>query len=235
MNFVLEMLRQAVERILDFDPRLWATIGRTLWLAFASTVAAALVAVPLGGWIGMRSRGPVGGPRAVAANIGLGLPPVVLGIFLGLLLLPGAPLGWLNWLVTLRGVWLAQLLLAIPLIVALTAGAAAQGPAQLVVQARALGASPRAQLGLLIAELQPAILAALLAAALAGIGEVGAVIIVGGNVPGHTNTLASTVVLDLSAGDVAGAVAHAIMLGMLVAVLTWALGRAQRAAREVVA
>lgn len=233
MSFVLHMLGEALSQIFQGDPQLWSTIGRTLWLAFASTAVAAAIGVPLGVWIGMRSRGPARGVRAVAANVGLGLPPVVLGIFLGLLLLPGAPLGWLQWLVTLRGVWLAQLLLALPLIVALTAAAVAQGPASLVLQARALGASPRDQLLLTIAELRPAIIGAVLAAALAGIGEVGAVIIIGGNVEGHTNTLASTVVLDLSAGDAAGATAHALVLCVLVGALTWGVSRAQRAARVV--
>ncbi|MBO9532948.1 MAG: ABC transporter permease [Solirubrobacteraceae bacterium] len=230
MSFVLHMLGEALDRIASGDAELLATLGRTLWLAAASAFVAALVGIPLGARAGLRAHGPVGGFRAVAANIGLGLPPVVLGIILGLLLLPGAPLGGLRWLTTMNGIWLAQVLLAAPLVAALTAAAVAQGPANLVLQARALGASPRDRLLLLLGEIRPALLAAVLAAALLGIGEVGAVIIIGGNVAGHTNTLASTVVLDLAASDTAGATAHALLLLGLVGILTWMHGRARRAA-----
>ncbi|MEH3053486.1 MAG: ABC transporter permease [Patulibacter minatonensis] len=230
MSFVLHVLGEALRLIVAFDPALWATVARTLLLALASTAAAGAIGIPLGAWIGLRARrGPGGLLRAIGANVGLGLPPVVLGIFLGLLLLPGAPLGWLQWLDTIQGVWLAQVLLAAPLVTALTVAAVAQGPAALLDQAQALGAGRRDRLALLLAEVRPALLAALLAAALAGIGEVGAVIIIGGNISGQTNTLASTIVLELSAGETEAATASTLLLCLLVALLTWGLGRARRA------
>ncbi|MFT4036236.1 MAG: ABC transporter permease [Patulibacter sp.] len=228
MSFVIHLLGEALREIATFDGALWATVARTLWLAVASTAAAGVLAVPLGSWLGLRAAERRSGRCVLTvANIGFGLPPVVLGILLGLVLLPGAPLGSLGWLATLRGVWLAQVVLAVPLIVALTA-TAAQQPAPLIAQARALGAPAGARLILLAAELRPAIAGALLAAMLAGVGEVGAVIIVGGNVAGHTTTLASTIVLDLGAGDPVGATAHALLLAMLVAALTLAVRRVQR-------
>lgn len=231
MRFVVHEFGEALHLLFEGDPSLWATVLRTVWLTIASTAVAGLIGVPLGAWIGMRSRGAAGGLRALGANVGLGLPPVVVGIVLGLLLAPGGLLGRLQWLVTLEGIWLAQVVLAAPLIAALTAAAAAQGPVAVVQQARALGADQRAQLALLLAELRPAILGALLAAALVGLGEVGAVIIIGGNVDGHTNTLASSVVLDLNASNPARAIADALVLGALIGALTWGAGRAQRAAR----
>ena len=155
----------------------------------------------------------------VAANAGLGLPPVVLGVFLALILLPSSLLGPLEWTSTLQGVILAQTLLALPIVVALTAAAVAQLPAGLLDQARAYGASGARRALLALREARVGVMAAAIAALGSALAEVGAVVIVGGNLRGQTDTLASAVLLDLSAGDPVGATAHVLVLVGLVLLL----------------
>jgi len=211
MEFLVNMLGQAVERIADGDGAIWSTTLRTLRFALESTLFALALGLPLGFWLGeARTRPRRAG--TVLANAGLGLPPVVLGVFLALLLLPTSPLGRLQWTSTLPAVILAQTLLALPIVVALTAAAVAQLPAGLLDQARAYGASGARRSLLALREARVGVLAAVIAAFGSALAEVGAVVIVGGNIRGRTDTLASAVLLDLSAGDPAGATAHVLVL-----------------------
>lgn len=217
MEFVLEMLGQAFERILDGDAAVWSTAWRTILLAVESTAIALALGLPLGFWLGERRTRP---RRAgvVLANAGLGLPPVVLGVYLALLLLPASPLGFLHWTSTKPAVVLAQALLALPIVIALTAAAITQLPDGLLDQARAFGAGIPGRAALALREARVGVLAAVIAAFGSALAEVGAVVIVGGNVRDQTNTLASSVLLDLSAGDPAGATAHVLVLAALVLV-----------------
>jgi tungstate transport system permease protein len=211
MHFVLEMLAQAFDRIGSGDGALLATTWRTLRLAFVSTAIALALGLPLGLLLAdARSRGRRAG--LIVANAGLGLPPVVLGVYLALLLLPSAPLGGLAWTNTLEAVVLAQTLLALPLVVALTAAAVHALPDGLLAQARAFGAPAWRRGVLALREARVGVLAAVIAALGSAVAEVGAVVIVGGNIRGQTSTLASTVLLDLAAGDPAGATADVLVL-----------------------
>jgi tungstate transport system permease protein len=231
MRFVLEMFEQAFQRIGDADATLLGTTWRTLRLAFGATGVALLVGLPLGVAIAQaRPRRRRAG--FVLANAGLGLPPVVLGVFLALVLLPGSPLGTLQLTNTLWGVFLAQVLLALPIVVALTAAAVAGLPEGLLEQARAFGAGwwPRAALAL--REAWVGVVVAVIAALGSAVAEVGAVVIVGGNIRGQTDTLASAVLLDLSAGDPAGATADIIVLLAIVAALGVVLTLVQQRGRR---
>jgi tungstate transport system permease protein len=232
MRFFFEMLGQALDRIGGADAQLLATTWRTLRLAFGATAIALVMGLPLGVAIAQARR-----PRArrfgfTLANAGLGLPPVVLGVFLALVLLPGSPLGTWQLTNTLWGVLIAQVLLALPIVVALTAAAVSGLPDGLLDQARAFGASWPARAVLAVREARVGIYAAVIAALGSAVAEVGAVVIVGGNMRGQTSTLASQVLLDLSAGDPAGATADVLVLLFIVAVLGGVLTIAQqRAAR----
>jgi tungstate transport system permease protein len=232
VHFLFALLSQALDRIFSGDAALLATTWRTLVLAFASTAIALALGLPLGllladvGRRSRRSRARRAG--LVVANAGLGLPPVVLGIYLALALLPGAPLGGLRWTYTLEAIVLAQTLLALPLLVALTAAAVHALPDGLLDQARAFGA-PRVRLALLaLREARVGVLAAVIAALGSAVAEVGAVVIVGGNIRGQTSTLASTVLLDLAAGDPAGATADVLVLVAVVLALGLALTLVQQ-------
>lgn len=218
MNFLYEMVAQALDRIAGADAELLATTWRTLRLAFGATAVAMLLGLPLGVAIGQAA------PRVrrfgfVVANAGLGLPPVVLGVFFALLLLPASPLGALRWTNTIWAVFAAQVLLALPIIVALSAAAVAGLPDGLLHQARAYGARWPARALLALREARVGVLVAIIAALGSAVAEIGAVVIVGGNISQQTNTLASTVLLDLAAGDPAGATADVVVLLAVVLLL----------------
>jgi tungstate transport system permease protein len=218
MRFLFEMLGHALDRIGGADAQLLATTWRTLRLAFGATAIALALGLPLGVAIAQAR------PRRrrlgfTLANAGLGLPPVVLGVFLALVLLPGSPLGSWQLTNTLWGVLIAQVLLALPIVVALSAAAVAGLPAGLLDQARAFGASRARRYALALREARVGVTAAAIAALLSALAEVGAVVIVGGNLRGKTNTLASTVLLDLSANDPASATANVLILLALVLIV----------------
>jgi tungstate transport system permease protein len=218
VSFVLQMIGQAIDRIASGDVAVWSTVWRTLRLALESTALALALGLPLGVWLGeARTRGRRIG--IVLANAGLGLPPVVLGVFLALALYPSSPLGPLELTNTLTAAILAQMLLALPIVIALTAAAVAGLPAGLLDQARAFGASRARRYALALREARVGVTAAAIAALLSALAEVGAVVIVGGNLRGKTNTLASTVLLDLSANDPASATANVLILLALVLIV----------------
>jgi tungstate transport system permease protein len=230
MEFVLQMIGQGIDRIASGDVEVWSTGWRTLRVALESTAIALVLGLPIGVWLGeARTRGRQFG--LVIANAGLGLPPVVLGVFLALALYPGSPLGRLELTSTLTAVIIAQVLLALPIVVAITAAAVAGLPRGLLDQARAFGASRWRRGALAVREARVGVLTAVMAGLLSALAEVGAVIIVGGNIRGDTNTLASTVVLDLAAGNPASATANVLLLLTLVLIVGGLLTLVQQRAR----
>jgi tungstate transport system permease protein len=230
MEFLFQMLAQGWDRIFSGDAVLISTIWRTLWLAAESTLVALVIGLPIGVWLGeARSRGRRIG--LVIANAGLGLPPVVLGVYVALAIQPRGPFGPLELLNTVTAMIIAQVLLALPIIVAITAAAVAGLPPGLLDQARAFGASHARRGILAVREARVGVLAAVMAGLLSALAEVGAVIIVGGNLYGDTNTLASTVVLAIAASDPAGATANVLVLLALVLVVGGLLTIVQQRAR----
>jgi len=205
------MLRQALGDIAGGDADLIAVTLRTVLLALASTTIALAIGVPLA----YLSAG--GTPRLqriglVLANAGLGLPPVVIGVYLALVLVHGSLIGGLQWTYTLTAIVIAQTLLALPIVIALTASAIRSLPDGLLEQARAFGASRMQLATLALREARIGVMAAVIVAFGSALAEVGAVVIVGGNIRGETNTLASTVLLDLAAADPAAATANVLVL-----------------------
>ncbi|HEY4280984.1 MAG TPA: ABC transporter permease [Conexibacter sp.] len=227
MEFLWQMLSQAFNTIVDGDPELYATLWRTMRFALIATAIALVIGLPIALLLSSaRSRGQRAG--LLVANAGLGLPPVALGIYLGIALQPSWPLGGLRWSFTPQGVVLAQALLALPIVVALSAAALRAVPEGLLDQARAFGASRAAVAVLALREARVGIIAAVIASLGSAIAEVGAVVIVGGNSSGVTNTLASTVLLDLAAANPSSAVADTLILLAVLLVLALILTLVQR-------
>ena len=232
MNFVWDGIQQAADLLVHGDHDIFVVVGTTLRVALWSTLFALALGLPLGLLLGLgRFRGRRAG--LAVANAGMGLPPVVVGLVAALLLFRGAPLGGLDLLYTLNGVILAQTLLALPLVAALTAAAVQSLPAGLLEQARAFGASRAQVAALALREARVGVLAATIAAMGSAFAEVGAVVLVGGNINGETQTLASAVLVRVSAGEYGRAIAlGAILLGIilvLAAVLTVAQQHQRRA------
>jgi tungstate transport system permease protein len=227
MSFFWHGVREAWHLIVTGDPYLRHVIWVTVKVATVSTGVALAIGLPLGLGLGLgRFRGR--GAALVVANTGLMLPPVVVGLVLSLLMFPAAPLGRFQWLFTLRGVYIAQVVLALPVVVALTASSVRALPAGLFAQARALGAG-RVQLGALaLSEARIGVLTATIAAIGSALSEVGAVVLVGGNVEGYDQTLASAALQQVNAGHYADGVAIAIVLLGLMLVVTAALTVVQR-------
>jgi len=232
MNFVWDGIQQAADLLVHGDHDIFVVVGTTLRVALWSTLFALALGLPLGLLLGLgRFRGRRAG--LAVANAGMGLPPVVVGLVAALLLFRGAPLGGLDLLYTLNGVILAQTLLALPLVAALTAAAVQSLPAGLLEQARAFGASRVQVAALALREARVGVLAATIAAMGSAFAEVGAVVLVGGNINGETQTLASAVLVRVSAGEYGRAIAlGTILLGIilvLAAVLTVAQQHERRA------
>jgi tungstate transport system permease protein len=232
MQFLWEGFKQAIQLIVHFDPGLRQLFRVTIEVAAASTAIALILGLPLGLALGLgRFRGRNSG--LAVANAGLGLPPVVVGLALSLLMFPEAPLGGLHLLFTLKGVIVAQAVLALPIIVALTAAAVQAVPAGLLDQARAFGAG-RAQLWTLaLREARIGVLAAAIAAVGSALSEVGAVVLVGGNIEGSTQTLASAALQRVDAGRFAEGMAIGIVLLGLILLVGGALTFAQHRGADV--
>ena len=132
---------------------------------------------------------------------GMGLPPVVVGLFVYLLLSRAGPLGWLNWLFTPSAMIVAQVIIALPLVVGLTMSAVQSVDPALRLQVRSLGATPDQVMWTVLAESRPGVVAAILAAFGGIISEVGAVMLVGGNIEGSTRVLTTAIVLETRKGN----------------------------------
>src|SRR3954469_15641596 len=231
MDFLLDGLRQAFDLLVHPDAEVLGIVGVTLRLALWSTLLSLALGLPLGLALGLgRFRGRRAG--LALANAGMGLPPVVVGLVAALLLFRGAPLGGLNMLYTVNGVVAAQTLLALPLVAALTAAAVQALPAGLLEQARAFAASRAQVAALALREARVGVLAATIAAMGSALAEVGAVVLVGGNIDGETQTLASAVLVRVSAGEYGRAIALGTILLGLILVLAAGLTLAQQHERR---
>lgn len=227
MDFLWDGLRQAGDLLVSGDDQVLDIVWVTLRMAFWSTLLALAAGLPLGLLLGI-ARFPGRGAALALVNAGMGLPPVIVGLVVALLLFRGAPLGGLNLLYTLNGVILAQTVLAFPIVAALTASAVQSLPDGLLDQARAFGASHTAVAALALREARIGVLAATIAAAGSAFAEVGAVVLVGGNIEGQTQTLASSVLVRVSAGEYGTAIALGILLLGLVLLLAAALTALQQ-------
>lgn len=177
---------------------------------------ASLVGFPLGAWLALY---PVPGKRFIELVLytGMAFPPVVVGLVVYLLLSRSGPLGELGWLFTPNAMIVAQVIIALPMVAGLTITALEGLDPALRLQLRALGASPRQIMGTLLLEARGGVLAALIAAFGSIISEVGAVMLVGGNIEGETRVMTTAIVLETRQGNFELALA----LGLLLLSLTF--------------
>jgi tungstate transport system permease protein len=228
MGYVWDQIRGAMPLITHGNPYIMNLLWVSIRVAVISTSAALVIGLPIGLALGL---GRFRGRRTlqILANASLALPSVVVGIGLLLLLLPQGAFGSLQIEFSLTAVYIAQAILALPYIVALTPAAIQGLPPGLIAQARALGAG-RLQLSLLaLREAKLGVFAAVIAALGATLAEVGAVVLVGGNFQGHDETLASALLEQFNyTGHDPFATAIAILLLALILVLAAALTLVQQ-------
>ncbi len=212
METLQEALREALRLLTGFDPALLEVVGMTLRVTGGALLLAGLIGLPLGAALGLRERVPLAGCTLPVIYTGMGLPPVVVGLFVYLMLSNRGPFGRLDWLFTPRAMIVAQTIIALPLIVGLTLTALRSLDPALKLQVRSLGATRTQLAWTLLLEARLGVLAAVIAAFGGIISEVGAVMLVGGNIEGQTRVLTTAIVLETRRGNFALALALGIIL-----------------------
>ncbi|MDD5307415.1 MAG: ABC transporter permease [Deltaproteobacteria bacterium] len=197
----------------------WVEItGRTLLVSGAAVLVAVLLGIPLGALIAtsrFRGRGLV----LAIVNTGMGLPPVLVGLAVALALFRSGPLGFLSWIYTVQAMVASQAVIALPLVVGLTAAGVQQLDPQLSLQLRSLGASRTQLVSILLKEARLSVLAAIMAGFGGAISEVGAVMMVGGNIRGQTQVLTTAIVQHTRMGEFEAAV----ILGLVLLAIAFAV------------
>jgi tungstate transport system permease protein len=226
MQTFAEAFAQALGLIIGLDPVVVEIAARSLQVTAIALVFSLLIGVPIGAWLAL---GRFPGRRLFSVFIytGMGMPPVVAGLAVYLLFSRAGVLGDLGWLFTLRAMVVAQVIIATPLVVGVTMSAVLAVDPDLGRQLRALGATQRQAQLAIMSEARIGIVVGLVAGFGSIISEVGAVMLVGGNIEGHTRVLTTAIVLETRKGNFDLALALGIILLTLsfVANLVMALGQ----------
>jgi tungstate transport system permease protein len=214
MQDIVQGLGDALRMIVALDRNLWAIIGLSLQVTGFALLISMVVGVPMGAALGMWR---VPARRLITALLytGMGLPPVVVGLFVYLFLSRSGPLGNLGWLFTPAAMIVAQTIIAFPIVTGLTMTAVQSVDPALRLQVRALGATRRQEALAVLAEARLGVVAAIVAAFGGIISEVGAVMLVGGNIAGKTRVLTTAIVLETRQGEFALAIALGVILLLL--------------------
>ncbi len=223
---------EALRLLFRGDRATWSVVELSLYVSGISLVWSSLLGLPIGAAIAL---GRFPGRRLVVALVytGMGLPPVVVGLFVYLLLSRSGPLGGLDWLFTPSAMIAAQTVISLPLIAGFSMTAIQAIDPMLSLQLRSLGATPRQAALLLLWEARFGVLVALIAGFGSIISEVGAVMLVGGNIEGSTRVLTTAIVLETRKGAFAVAIALAlVLLGITFVINVFALQLQHNLARR---
>ena len=205
------------------DPALFSIVGLSLWISLCATLIATLAGLPIGAALAL-ARFPGRGALIVIVNALMGLPPVVVGLLVFQLLSRSGPLGALGLLFTPAAMIIAQAILITPIVAALTRQTVEDLWGEYADELTALGAGRAQRILTLLYDARLSLLTAVLAGFGRAAAEVGAVMIVGGNIEGFTRTMTTSIALETSKGDLAlalslGAVLITVIL--LVNLLAW--------------
>lgn len=223
----MDALVEAIGLLLSGGAELYRIIFLSLRVSGAAVLLGALLGMPLGAVVGAtRFRGR----QLVVALIhtGFALPPVVIGLFVYLMLSRRGPLGGLELLFTPTAMVVAQAILAAPYVAGITLAAVQAVPAEVRLQARALGAGRWRAFGTQLREARLGLGAALVAGFGAVISEVGAVMMVGGNIQGETRVMTTAIVLETRRGNLGLALALGVVLLAVAFIVNLLLTRAQQ-------
>lgn len=218
MQGFAQEFKLAMQLILTGDPDLWAIVVLSLRVSLTAVLIAAAIGMPLGALLAV-GRFPGRRFAIILVNALMGLPPVVVGLLVYLMLSRSGPLGVLELLYTPAAMIAAQVVLVTPIIAALTRQTVAMLDAEYAEQLRSLGISRLGSVPTLLWDGRVALLTAWLAGFGRAIAEVGAVIIVGGNINHVTRVMTTTIALETSKGNLALALAlGTILIGIAVTV-----------------
>ncbi|MDB5942240.1 MAG: transporter permease [Ramlibacter sp.] len=236
MNTFSDSFSTALQLIAGTDPTLVSIVTRSLAVSAAACLVACGAGVLLGAWLGI-ARFPGRGALLTLLNTSLALPSVVVGLVVYLLLSRSGPLGFLGWLFSFKAMVIAQSILVLPVATALTRQLVEDVDSVNGEQLRSLGAGPLLRSVLLAWDERYALLTVVIACFGRAIAEVGAVMIVGGNIDGFTRVMTTAIALETSKGDLPLALALGIVLlgvvlalnALVAAVRRWRLVRNDRA------
>lgn len=215
MNVIIDAIIGAINLLRELDPELLEIVALTLRVTGGGLFFSILIGLPLGVALGLSRKIPAQGLVLPLIYTGMGMPPVVAGLFVFLFFSNQGPLGSFRWLFTPQVMVVAQTLIALPLMVGLTMTAVQSVDPMLNLQVKSLGAT-RVQLArTLLAEAKLGLFAAIVTAFGSIISEVGAVMLVGGNIQGETRVLTTAIVLETRKGNFSLALALGIVLLIL--------------------
>lgn len=227
MGLILDSIADAFASLAD--PELLEVVGLTLVVSGVASISSLVVGVPVGAALGL-GRFRARRVARVAVDVGMGLPPVIVGLALLLIFWRSGPLGSLRLTFTPTAMVIAQFLLALPIVAGLTATAIESLPASATEQLDALrlGAIDRARLALF--EVWPGVIGASVAAFGRVVSEVGAVLIVGGNISGETRVLTTLIVQESRQARFGPALGAGIVLLVISLIVNVSLNRIRVAA-----
>ena len=214
MDLILEGIKKAFWLLITFDPEVMRITFLSLQVSGSATLISLFIGISIGTTVAL-SRFP--GRRVVVSliNTGMALPPVVVGLFVTIFLWRNGPLGVLGVLYTPTAMIIAQTVIATPIVMGITLAAIQQLPQKLRLQILALGATRIQMVWILIKEAKLPLLAAVMAGFGGVISEVGASIMVGGNIKGYSRVLTTATVMETSRGNFEIAIALGIILLLL--------------------
>jgi tungstate transport system permease protein len=214
MDLILEGIKKAFFLLITFDPEVMGITLLSLQVSGTATLISLLIGISVGTTIAL-SRFP--GKRFAVSliNTGMGLPPVVVGLFVTISLWRNGPLGFFEILYTPTAMIIAQAIIATPIVMGITLAAIQQLPQKLRLQILSLGATRLQMVWILIKEAKLPLLAGVMAGFGGVISEVGASIMVGGNIKGYSRVLTTATVMETSRGNFDIAIALGIILLLL--------------------
>jgi tungstate transport system permease protein len=226
MRDLLDGLIQAIRLIAGGNPALYEIIFLSLYVSGIALLFSTLAGIPLGAFMGLKR---FAGRRLTMALLytGMGFPPVVIGLFVYLLLSRSGPMGVLGWLFTPKAMIAAQTIIAFPLVAGFTMAAVMGVDPNLRRQVLSLGATDWQATLTVLAEARIGVVVSIIAGFGAIISEVGAVMLVGGNIEGKTRVLTTAIVLETGKGNFELAIALGVILLLLAFLANLAMLRLQ--------
>jgi tungstate transport system permease protein len=218
MELIWQGAVKAAELVFGFDAEVWSITWRSLQVSGYATLISLLIGIPLGIALALQ-RFPGRGATVAVINTGMGLPPVVVGLFVSIFLWRSGPLGFMELIYTPTAMVLAQVIIAFPIVAGLTMASFQALNPNLALQLLGIGASKTQLLWLLCKEAKLPLLAAVMAGFGGVISEVGASMMVGGNIRGQTRVLTTATVLETGKGNFDIAIA----LGLILLALTFGI------------
>jgi tungstate transport system permease protein len=222
VDVLVDGVRQAFALLVTADREILRVLWTSLRVSATATLIALLLGIPAGAALAL-SHFPGRTLVVSVVNTGMGLPPVVVGLFVTILLWRSGPLGALEILYTPTAIVIAQAVIAAPIVTGITLAAVQNVPARFRLQLLGLGASRAQMVWVVLREARLPMLAAIMAGFGGVISEIGASMMVGGNIKGQTRTLTTAMVLETGKGNFDVAIALSILLLVLVFAVNWAL------------